>query len=145
MLIGYDGLAINFGTSSTAYMGAEGTTFFYGNNGLRISSSGLQKWNGSNWIGIHDESVKTFTTNYTLADTDDFLIYTGSSNTTLTLGNGLRQGRKIYVKDRGSGRLTLSGTIYTQNSRSSTNSVDLSDTMVFLIWDGSAWNLGYCG
>ena len=145
MLIGYDGLGINFGTSATAYMGAESTTFFYGDNGLRISSSGLQRWNGSSWIGINDLTIRNFNTNYTLTNTDDFLIFQGTGNSTLTLGNGGRVGRKIYVKDRGSGRLTLSGTIYTQNSRTTTDSVSLGDTMVFLIWDGSAWNLGYCG
>lgn len=145
MLIGYDGMAINFGTSATAYMGAESTTFYYGNYGLQISNNGLKKWNGSNWIGLNDLNVKTFSTSYTLADSDDFLIFQGSSSCTLTLGNGVRTGRKIYVKDRGSGSLTLSGTIYKQNDRSSSNSVSLSDTMVFLIWDGSAWNLGYCG
>lgn len=145
MLIGYDGMAINFGTSATAYMGAESTTFYYGNYGLQISNAGLKKWNGSNWIGLNDLNVKTFSTSYTLADSDDFLIFQGTSSTTLTLGNGGRKGRKIYVKDRGSGGLTLSGTIYKQNDRSSSNSVSMSDTMVFLIWDGSAWNLGYCG
>ena len=30
MLIGYDGLAVNFGNSKTAYFGAEGATIKYG-------------------------------------------------------------------------------------------------------------------
>lgn len=143
MLIGYDGLAINFGTSATAYFGAESSTFYYGNYGLQISSSGIKRWTGSAWKNIYEKNVTTFSANYTLQDTDDVLIFQGSSNATLTLGTA-ETGRIIYVKDRGSGRLTLSGTIYSQNSRSTSTSIDLSDTMVFLIYFGG-WNLGYCG
>lgn len=144
MLIGYDGLAVNFGTSATAYIGTESTTINYGNYGLQISSNGLKRLVDGNWLGINNLKIRTFSVNYTLADTDDFLIYQGTTNSTLTLGTG-ESGRIIYVKDRGSGRLTLSGTIYKQNERSSSSSVDLSDTMVFLISDGVAWYLGYCG
>lgn len=144
MLIGYDGLAVNFGTSATAYIGTESTTINYGNYGLQISSNGLKRLVDGNWLGINNLKIRTFSVNYTLADTDDFLIFQGSVNSTLTLGTG-ESGRIIYVKDRGSGRLTLSGTIYKQNERSSSSSVDLSDTMVLLISDGVAWYLGYCG
>lgn len=144
MLIGYDGLAVNFGTSATAYFGVNNTTFYYGNQGLRISSNGVQRWTGSEWLGINNLKKRTFSSSTELEENDDFLIYQGTTNSTLTLGTG-EAGRKIYVKDRGSGRLTLSGTIYKQNERSSSSSVDLSDTMVFLISDGVAWYLGYCG
>lgn len=143
MLIGYDGLAINFGTSATAYLGAESSTFYYGNYGLQISSSGIKRWTGSSWKSIFEKNIKTFSANYTLQDEDDFLIFQGTANTTLHLGTA-EEGRIIYVKDRGSGRLTLEGTIYAQNSRSTTTSIDLSDTMVFLIYFGG-WHLGYCG
>jgi hypothetical protein len=51
----------------------------------------------------------------------------------------------IYVKDRGRGGVTLNGNIYRQNSASASTSYSIDDTMVFLIWDGSAWNVGYCG
>lgn len=144
MLIGYDGLAVNFGTSATAYIGTESTTINYGNYGLQISSNGLKRLVGNEWIGINRLKVRTFSTSYTLADTDEFLIFQGSGNSTLTLGTG-ESGRIIYVKDRGSGRLTIQGTIYKQNDRSSSSSVDLGDTMVFLISDGVAWYMGYCG
>ena len=147
MLIGYDGLAVNFGTSATAYFGVNNTTFYYGNHGLRISSNGVQRWTGSEWLGLDQVNVKIFSSNYTLGDNDEFLIYTGTSSSALTLGTGHRKGRKIYIKDRGSGSLLLGGggNIYKQNERSASTTVSLSDTMVFLIWDGSAWNLGYCG
>lgn len=144
MLIGYDGLAVNFGTSATAYIGSESTTINYGNYGLQISPSGLKRWAGDEWLGINRLKVKSFSANYTLGEYDDFLIFQGSGNSTLTLGTG-ESGRIIYVKDRGSGRLTLQGTIYRQNDRNSSSSVDLSDTMVFLISDGVSWYMGYCG
>ena len=144
MLIGYDGLAVNFGTSATAYIGTESTTINYGNYGLQISSNGLKRLVGGEWLGINNLKIRTFSVNYTLADTDDFLIFQGSGNSTLTLGTG-ESGRIIYVKDRGSGRLTIQGTIYKQNDRNSSSSVDLGDTMVFLISDGVAWYMGYCG
>ena len=54
MLIGYDGLAVNFGTSATAYIGTESTTINYGNYGLQISPSGLKRLVGGNWIGINN-------------------------------------------------------------------------------------------
>ena len=144
MLIGYDGLAVNFGTSATAYIGTESTTINYGNYGLQISPSGLKRLVGGNWIGINRLKVRTFSSSTELGENDEFLIFQGSGNNILTLGSG-ENGRIIYVKDRGSGRLTLQGTIYKQNERNSSSSVDLGDTMVFLISDGAARYLGYCG
>lgn len=52
MLIGYDGLAVNFGNNKTAYIGSDSTTIQYGNYGIRISTSGLQKYNGSTWVSL---------------------------------------------------------------------------------------------
>ena len=144
MLIGYDGLAVNFGTSATAYIGSESTTINYGNYGLQISSSGVKRLVGGEWKGINRLKIRSFSVSTALGEDDDFLIFQGQENSTLTLGTG-ESGRIIYVKDRGSGRLTLQGTIYRQNDRNSSSSVDLSDTMVFLISDGVSWYMGYCG
>lgn len=47
MLIGYDGLAVNYGNNKTAYIGSEGTYLKYGNYGLKVSESGLQKYVGN--------------------------------------------------------------------------------------------------
>jgi hypothetical protein len=43
MQIGYDGLAVNFSSLKTCYIGANETRFRYGNYALRISSSGIEK------------------------------------------------------------------------------------------------------
>ena len=41
MLIGYDGLAINFGDTNHVYIGKDKCAFKYGNYGLEISASGV--------------------------------------------------------------------------------------------------------
>lgn len=52
-LIGYDGIGLNFGNDKTAYFGADGTYFKYGNFGIRVTSSGLQKTtNGTTWVDL---------------------------------------------------------------------------------------------
>lgn len=146
MLIGYDGLAVNFGTSATAYIGAESTTINYGNYGLQISSSGVKRLVGNGvWRSLNCLNITPITSNYTLTEDDEFILYTGNAGATITLGSGWETGRMIYVKDRGRGGVTLNGNIYRQNSASASTSYSIDDTMVFLIWDGSAWNLGYCG
>lgn len=50
MLIGYDGIAANFGNNKTVFIGKEESTFKYGNFGIRISSSGIQKYSNGNWV-----------------------------------------------------------------------------------------------
>lgn len=147
MLIGYDGLAVNFGTSATAYIGAESTTIKYGQHGIKVSSSGLQKWNGSNWVGINNKKVKTITTDYTLTNDDDLIVYNSGIQRTLTLPSTLEVGKTVYVKKLGSTNLRLQSStanIYAQNSTSGASTATVS-TFVFLTWDGSHWLIGYVG
>ena len=50
MLIGNDGLAVNFGTRSTAYIGSESTTLRYGQYGFKVDATdGIQVFNGVYW------------------------------------------------------------------------------------------------
>lgn len=147
MLVGYDGMAVNFGTSATAYFGAESATVKYGDYGLQISEQGLKKWNGSNWVGINSKKVITMTTDTTLTNDDDLIVYNSSTQRTLTLPNNLEVGKTVYIKKLGSTNLKLQSStsnIYIQNSTSGTASTTVS-TFVFLIWDGSHWLLGYVG
>ena len=53
-LLGYDGFAYNFGNLNTVYFGSLQSVIKYGNYGLRVSSSGIQKTtNGGNtWISL---------------------------------------------------------------------------------------------
>lgn len=147
MLIGYDGLAVNFGTSATAYFGAESTTIKYGQHGIKISNSGLQKWNGSNWVGINNKKITTMSTDATLTNDDDLIVYNSTIQRTLTLPSTLEVGKTVYIKKLGSTNLRLQSStanIYAQNSTSGASAATVS-TFVFLTWDGSHWLLGYVG
>ena len=148
MLIGYDGLAVNFGNQKTAFFSGDNTIIQYGNYGFKVSTSGLQKWNGTSWVGLNNKNIKTISSNYTLTEADDFIIFNGSSSdATLTLPINLSMGKMIYVKDIGANQLTVScaGRIYQQSSRSLSDSVSFSDRMHFFIWNGNYWFMGYCG
>lgn len=147
MLIGYDGLAVNFGTSATAYIGTDSTTIKYGQHGIKVSNNGLQKWNGSSWVGINSKKVTTMTTDQTLTNDVDLIVYNSATQRTLTLPNNLEVGKTVYIKKLGSTNLRLqssSSNIYVQNSTTGTNTTTVS-TFVFLVWDGSHWLLGYVG
>ena len=52
MLIGHDGFAVNFGNNKTAYIGSDSTTIQYGNYGLRVSTTGLQKYSNDQWVNL---------------------------------------------------------------------------------------------
>lgn len=145
MLIGYDGLAVNFGTSATAYFGAESTTIKYGQHGIKISNSGLQKWNGSNWVGINNKKVKTVTTDYTLTNDDDLIIYNSATQRTLTLPNTLDVGKTVYIKRIGSTQLKVissTANIYTPTATTGANNATLNN-YTCLTWDGSRWLIGF--
>lgn len=146
MLIGYDGLAVNFGTSATAYIGAESTTIKYGNYGVKVSSSGLQQWNGSNWVGINNRrKVTTMTANYTLTNDDDLILYNSSTQRTLTLPSTLEVGKTVYIKKLGSTTLKIqssSTNIYLPTATSGVNNTTLTN-YICLTWDGSRWLVGY--
>lgn len=61
MLIGNDGLAVNFGTRSTAYIGAESTTLRYGQYGFKVDATdGIQVFNGVYWYTL-DEYIGMIT------------------------------------------------------------------------------------
>ena len=145
MLIGYDGLAVNFGTSATAYIGAESTTIKYGQHGIKVSSSGLQKWNGSNWVGINNKKVKTITTDYTLTNDDDLIVYNSGTQRTLTLPNTLDVGKTVYIKRIGSTQLKVQSStanIYTPTATTGANNATLNN-YTCLTWDGSRWLIGF--
>ena len=55
MLIGNDGLAVNFGTSATAYIGSESTTLRYGQYGFKVDATdGIQVFNGVYWYTLDE-------------------------------------------------------------------------------------------
>jgi hypothetical protein len=58
-VIGYDGLGVNFGNGKYVYIGQESAVFKFGNNGLKVTANGLQKWNGSAWVGFNVKETAT--------------------------------------------------------------------------------------
>ena len=87
------------------------------------------------------------TTDQTLTNDVDLIVYNSATQRTLTLPNNLEVGKTVYIKKLGSTNLKLqssSSNIYVQNSTTGTNTTTVS-TFVFLVWDGSHWLLGYVG
>ena len=154
MLIGYDGLAVNFGNSKTAYFGAEGATIRYGTQGLQINNNGIKKLNpngGGQWTNLSTQKVTTLpNSDYTLQDADEFLIAKSSSYTSdhkLYLPATTYTGRKIYVKDMSGATIQVycSGRLVSQNSNSTTNQINVNNTAGMFIFDGTNWYYYYCG
>lgn len=152
MLIGYDGLAVNFGNNKTAYIGKDETTIRYGNNALKVCEAGLQKLdpNGSGkWTSLDTKKVKLITTNYTLEDDVDFLVFTSSSaDITVTMPSTAVTGRMVYFKDRNNKQIKVtnsSSRLMSAGSTSSTSSITVNNIACFFIYDGYYWQQFYCG
>lgn len=153
MLIGYDGLAVNFGNNKTAYIGKNETTIRYGNNALKVSEAGLQKLdpNGSgNWCALDTKKIKILTADYTLESDVDFIVLAASgTNRTVTFPSTAVTGRTVYVKDRGN---NASINIANANSRlmasgayQATNNIQVNNIACFFVFDGTYWIQFYCG
>ena len=153
MLIGYDGLAVNFGNNKTAYFGAESATIKYGSQGLRINGNNIKKLNpngGEQWTNLSTLKVTTLpNSDYTLADDDEFLIAKSSytSDHKLNLPSNTYIGRKIYVKDCSGSTIQVycSGHLVSSSSTSTTNQINVNNIACMFIFDGTNWYYYYCG
>ena len=152
MLIGYDGLAVNFGNSKTAYFGAEGATIKYGTQGLQINSDGIKKLNpngGGQWTNLSTQKVTILpNSDYNLAEADEFLIAkTYTSDHKLYLPSTAYIGRKIYVKDYSGYTIQVycSGHLISQNSTATTSQINVNNVAGMFIFDGTNWCYFYCG
>lgn len=74
MLIGYDGLAVNFGNNKTAYISAEGAIFNYGNYQLKIDSNGISKLNRRNVYVMKGTGSSSQPITYTVTDPIDTVL-----------------------------------------------------------------------
>lgn len=167
-LIGYDGIASNFGNDNTVFFGNEGTYIRYtDDNVLRVNANGIEKYcNGttgggsdyyvSNWSPINGCCVRKIGSsgNYNLKKFEDMIVVNITSGTAnIYLGTpGNNKGRRIYVKKmRGGCR------IYGYASGGSGNYIipndgDYDDTSQYrdqneririYISDGTYWYEGY--
>ena len=55
ILIGYDGIGMNFGSNKNVYIGEESSTFRYGQYGFKIDATdGVQIYNGTYWYSLDE-------------------------------------------------------------------------------------------
>lgn len=158
-LIGYDGIASNFGNNNTVFFGQEGTYIRYtDNNVLRVSNKGIQKYAGSaadgyatEWTPINGCSVRRITsTPQSLKQNDDLITYSNTGNYVFYLGypGGDNIGRKVYMRAKAAkvnvtvyGRPSNGSGSYIMNTdnNATSESVSLSDDMNGFISDGIHW------
>lgn len=117
-------------------------------DGLRFDSDGnIQRWDGSNWVGLFASSHAVYTSsNYTVKSTDDIVIC-GGNGATITLPSNPGNGRCITVRNVGTSRscnisASSSHTINVGGSDTphGTNWATLqNDDRADLIFYGSVW------
>lgn len=171
-LIGYDGMAMNFGNQKTVYFGSDGAYISYGSNRLKIDSTGIYKFGGVKQIEPQymnlgekvDTALSRYDTEYAplngcvvrrivgygttyLQPNDEFIgFYAITGTTILQLPTPSKNvGRKIYVKKISDGSTCqVKGTMKKSNNTDIVESINVDVSYMF-ICDGIAWNAFYCG
>lgn len=168
-LIGYDGVAMNFGNQKTVYFGNEGAYISYGNKRLKIDSTGIYKYGGvvslqpstmtegdgtdsaySRYLteyapinGCVVRQLVTFGTSY-LQPNDEFILFAGvSGEQILQLPTpSQNKGRQIYIKRiSDGGTYTLKGTMMPANQNGEITTFNVGTVSQMLICDGTHWIL----
>ena len=151
MLIGYDGIAANFGNNKTVYIGKNESTFRYGIYGLRISNNGIQQLDPNNhtqWTNIGTKLIQPITSNTTVADIADMCVKNVTGTYNVTLPTSSVKGRTVYFKNTAQGSLVVvnpNNRLIPANSSSQTTSITLGNNACFFIFDGTYWLQFYCG
>lgn len=172
-LIGYDGMAMNFGNQKTVYFGSDGAYISYGNNRLKIDANGVYKFGGEKQLepqymnkgeGV-DTAYSRYNTDYTplnacvtrtivgygttyLQPNDELILFgTVAGTTILQLPTPSKNiGRKIYVKKVMDGSTCqIKGTIRRPNNKDMIDTLNLDGCSYMFICDGTAWSNFYCG
>lgn len=145
MLIGYDGLATNFGDNKTVYIGNQGTYINYGNHTTRFSSSGFQRYVGSSslgtiggdtaisnylssWVNLHHKAIRNISGpgNSSLNLNDEIITFANNGTLVFNLGSpSTFPGKIVRLVKLGSasGSVTVNGTnmIFTSTGTSSSS------------------------
>ena len=74
MLIGYDGLAINFGNNKSVYIGKDEFTANYSGHEIRITSDGIFKRNGRNVHVVSGAGTRDSPVSYTVEEPVDTVL-----------------------------------------------------------------------
>lgn len=155
-LIGYDGIATNFGTNANVYFGTDGAYMKYGNNGLAVTTSGLTKWDGTNWIPLNYLNVvKTTSTAYTATNNEDLIVTQNSSLQNILLPYpSTCAGRVVYIKRNADGNVIVrcnsvgnTTAYFLQADQGNSYAVYINQGSAFCMYisDGSHWIQGYMG
>ncbi len=149
-MIGYDGIASNFGNNKTVYIGKDEMTMKYSStSGLRITADKITKLNpngGGNWVQLSTQKVTLMpNSDYNLQDDDDFVVLrTSSANRTITLTTSQYTGRKVYIKNLGTHTLYVSAPSKMVRCDKNINQVD-DDVVIndahprMFMYDGTYW------
>jgi len=104
-------------------------------------------WTIKRWLSLYPlDAISNLPTtsppagNYTIQDTDYYLVSTSTTDVTYTLPTDASTNRVLKFKNRGTGEVTLSGTIFAYAAVSSLTLV--TGDMATLTYDGSYWNVG---
>ena len=155
-MIGYDGIASNFGNNSNVYFGPQAAYLRYGNHGLKITSDGIMKLNpngNGNYTTLDTVKVKNITNSdvssniYNVAALDEFLVVNRSGTTYIQLPDASYHiGRKLYIKNKYSGAsIYIKGTIRTHNDVDTASEVYIGNNSTMVLSDGTAWVRFHCG
>jgi hypothetical protein len=110
MLIGYDGIGVNFGDNRTVFFGAEGSTLNYGSNALRIDNNGVYRKVGTKYIDINKDSIVTIDSATSITYDPLYQSYivtvsTGSTTIKLPVGDDYA-GCRVNIIKAGNGTIT---------------------------------------
>ena len=99
MLIGYDGLAVNFGNNKTAYIGNDGAIFNYGNYQLKIDSNGISQLNRRNVKVVSGAGTTSSPITYTVESPIDTVLCI-ATNAKVIFPKEPYEGQEIKIFDK---------------------------------------------
>lgn len=99
MLIGYDGIAINFGSNKSAFIGSEAAIFNYGDYQLKISDKGISKQNRRNVYVVRGNGTTSSPITYTVEDPIDTVLCIAINSKVIFPSNPY-DGQEIKIFDK---------------------------------------------
>ena len=99
MLIGYDGIAINFGSNKSAFIGSEAAIFNYGDYQLKISDKGISKQNRRNVYVVSGNGTTSSPITYTVEDPIDTVLCIAINSKVIFPSNPY-DGQEIKIFDK---------------------------------------------
>lgn len=99
MLIGYDGIAINFGSNKSAFIGSEAAIFNYGDYQLKISDKGISKQNRRNVYVVRGKGTTSSPITYTVEDPIDTVLCIAINSKVIFPSNPY-DGQEIKIFDK---------------------------------------------